>query len=261
MRRIVLAGAMSLAFVGGAMLPSQATAQGFQGTMSFTTRDDNGRSVQITEVRRGSKSAMLVNNNAEAGMAGVGGIIVDTTAGTMMVLNTSDKSYMVMPLGPMQKMAEGMAESMKDMPNSSADDAKGPKGTLTATGRSETVAGIKCQVYTFDGTQNGKHVTGDACLAKGAGLMAGGDAGTVMPGPMGARQRASMKSRLAEMGPIGSILAQGYGIMKATTNEDGKFTGSMEVTAYQPGVAPESAFQPPAGFTKKEMPGMMGKPE
>jgi hypothetical protein len=161
----------------------------------------------------------------------------------------------------MQKMMSGMAESMKDMPESSAAEEKGPKGTLKATGRSETVAGVKCQDYTFDGTQEGKHMTGEACLAKGAGLMVGGDVGGMLPGPMGVRQRAAMHKRLIEMGPIGELLAQGYGIMKATTNEDGKFAGSMEVTAYQPGVAPESAFEPPAGFTKKEMPGMMGKPD
>jgi hypothetical protein len=256
MRRIVLAGAVSLAFVGGAMPPSQAPAQGFQGTMTMTMHDKNGSTAQITQVRRGSKSAMLMNDKGSAG-----GVIVDTAAGTMTVLNASEKSYMVIPLGPMQKMMSGMAESMKDMPESSAAEEKGPKGTLKATGRSETVAGVKCQDYTFDGTQEGKHMTGEACLAKGAGLMVGGDVGGMLPGPMGVRQRAAMHKRLIEMGPIGELLAQGYGIMKATTNEDGKFAGSMEVTAYQPGVAPESAFEPPAGFTKKEMPGMMGKPD
>ncbi|MGH7623739.1 MAG: DUF4412 domain-containing protein [Gemmatimonadaceae bacterium] len=225
--------------------------------MSFTVHDKDGNASQITQVRRGSKSAMLMDSKGSQ----TGGIIVDTTAGTMTMVNTAEKSYTVIPLGPMQQMMSGMAESMKNMTKSTPDDDTKPKGTLTATGQSETVAGVKCQVYTFEGTENGKHVTGEACLAKGAGLMAGADAGGMLPGQMGARQRASMQKRLTEMGPIGTLLAQGYGIMKATTNEDGKFNGSMEVTAYQPGVAPESAFQPPAGYTKKDMPGMMGKPE
>lgn len=256
MRRIVLAGAVSLAFVGGATSPSQALAQGFQGTMSFSLRDKDGNTTQITQVRQGSKSAMQINSKGAA----TGGIIIDTTAGTMTMVNTAQKSYMVIPLGPMQQMMSGMAESMKDSPESTTEDKNKPKGSLTATGRSETVAGVRCEDYTFEGTEDGKRVTGEACLAKGAGLMAGANAAGMMPGQMGARQRATMQKHLAEMGPIGTLLAQGYGIMKATTNEDGKFNGSMEVTTYQPGVAPRSAFEPPAGFTKKEMPGMMGKP-
>ena len=44
----------------------------------------------------------------------------------------------------------------------------------TKTGKTETVLGIPCEYWHFDGTDaNGAQHVGDACLAKGAGLMVG----------------------------------------------------------------------------------------
>jgi hypothetical protein len=182
----------------------------------------------------------------------------------MTVIDNDKKTYTVINLAAMQQMVQGMAGMAKGMQgmlhhgaDSSADHT--PKGTVTPTGRSEVVAGITCQVFAYDGTNDGKHQTGEVCLAKGVGLMAGGGMGA-FPGMMGQQARQSMQQRLTAWGPMGAMLSQGYGILKATSNEDGKPKGSMEVTALQRGAPPDAAFAPPAGYTEKKMDGMMGGP-
>jgi hypothetical protein len=73
------------------------------------------------------------------------------------------------------------------------------------------------------------------------------------------QQRQSMQQRLTEWGPIGTLISQGYGILKASSQEDGKQKTTIEVTAIQRGAPPDAMFAPPAGYTEKQMP-MMGRP-
>lgn len=253
MRRAVLAGAISLGLAGSALRPETAAAQRFQGMMRFTVHDENGRTTEITELAKAGKTSFMA---AESGKP-TGGMIVDSTAGTMMYVDGENKTYTVINLA----MLQGMASMMKGMPRAggmNADSSSDIKGTITPTGRSEVVAGVKCQVYTYDATNNGRHGTGEVCLAKGVGLMAGGDPLSALPGVMGMQQRQMFQQRLRQWGPFGTLLAQGYGILKATNYENGKLQGSMEVTAFQPGAPPDAAFQPPAGYAEKSAGDMMG---
>lgn len=257
MRRAVLAGAISgLAWIG---LPMLAGAQAFQGMLKFTVKDENGRTTEITQYAKPGKSSFMA---AEVGKPG-GGMIVDSAAGTMTVLDNEKKTYTVINMAAMQQMMQGMAGMAKGMQgmlhHGDTTANEGPKGTVTPTGRSEVIAGVTCQDYAYDGTNDGKHVTGEVCLAKGVGLMTGGGMGA-FPGMMGQQQRQSMQQRLTQWGPVGTMLSQGYGILKATSNEEGKPKSSMEVTALQRGAPPDAAFAPPAGYTEKPMEGMMGRP-
>jgi hypothetical protein len=221
----------------------------------FTVHDESGRTTEITQLTKPGRTAFLA---AETGKPG-GGMIVDSTAGTMTIINGEEKTYTVINLAMMQQMA-GMAKGMQGMmrrgPDSTARD-EGPKGTITPTGRSAVVAGITCQIYAYEGTHDGKHATGEVCLAKGVGLMASGGMGG-LPGMFGMQQRQSMQQRLQAWGPLGALLAQGYGLLKATNYENGKLQGSLEVTALQRGAPPDASFQPPAGYTEKSMGDMMG---
>lgn len=254
MRRAVLARAVSLGLAcGGVAAP--AAAQAFQGTIKFTIHGEDGRTTEITQLTRPGKTAFLA---AESGKPG-GGMIVDSTAGTMTVLDGTAKTYMVISLAMMQQMA-GMARGMSGMTHRGTDSTGQTdriKGTLTPTGRSEVVAGVTCQVYTYDGMNEGRHATGEVCLARGAGLMASGPMNN-LPGMFGMQARQSMQQRLQDWGPLGALIAQGYGLLKATNYEDGKLQGSLEVTAFQRGAPPAAAFQPPAGYTEKSMGDMMG---
>lgn len=263
MRRLTLFAAGATAAVAiGTAVPRTAVAQRFQGTMRFTVHSSDGKTTEITQLARPGKASFLVNDGGK-----LGGMIVDSTAGTMTVVSSESKSYMVMSLAMIQQMASRMADAMKNMPNASgnpsddADEKGGPKGKLTATGRSEVVAGIRCQVYAYDGMENGKHQTGEVCLAKGAGMMAAGaNPMDLMPGMHGRARSDLVRRQFAHMGDLGTLLAQGYGILKGSGSEDGKFQGSVEVTSYDPSLPSEAAFEPPAGYSKKEMRGMPGGP-
>lgn len=256
MRRAVLVSAVTLGLAWGGLGPSAAAAQRFQGTIRFTVHDENGRTMEITQYAKPGKSSFMA---VEAGKPG-GGMIVDSTAGTFTMIDGEHRTYTVINLMAMQQMMQGMAGMARGMQGTrrgSADADGAPKGTITATGRSEVVAGVTCQVYAYDGTNDGKHDTGEVCLAKGAGLMAGGDVMGQMPGMMG-MQRQTMQQRIQAWGPLGTMLAQGYGILKGTNYENGKLKGTLEVTAFQRGAPPDAAFHAPPGFTEKSVGDMMG---
>lgn len=255
MRRAVLAGAVSLGLVWSGLQPRVAAAQATQGMIRFTVHETDGHTTEVTQLSRPGKTSFMATQTGKPG----GGMIVDSSAGTMTVINGEEKTYMVINLAMMQQMMQGMAGMARGMTHRGGDstvESEARKGTITPTGRSEVVAGVTCQVYAYDGTDQGKHETGEVCLARGAGLMVSGSMN--MPGIFGMQQRQSMQQRLQAWGPLGTMIAQGYGLLKATNYEDGKLKGTLEVTALQRGPAPESAFQPPAGFTEKSMGDMMG---
>lgn len=257
MRRGVLVGAVALGLAGSGFAARPAAAQGFQGMIRFTVHNADGKTTEITQLSKPGKSSFMVVEQGKA----AGGMIVDSAAGTMTFVNGDEKSYTVINLAMMQGMMRRLTQNMpRGEHGAPADDSdeNQAKGKITATGRTEVVAGIRCQVFAYDGTDEGKHETGEVCLAKGAGMMVGGEMPQVMPGMMGSRMRESMQQRLAAWGPLGRMLAQGYGIMKGTEFENGKPNGSMEVTAFKPGAPPEAAFQPPAGYAQKSMSDMMG---
>ena len=255
MRRAVLAGAVSLGLAWSGLQPRMATAQATQGMIRFIVHEEDGHTTEVTQLSRPGKTSFMA---AQSGKPG-GGMIVDSTAGTMTVINGEEKAYTVINMAMMQQMMQGMAGMARGMAHRGGDStaqAEARKGTITPTGRSEVVAGVTCQVFAYEGTNEGKRQTGEVCLARGAGLMVAGSMN--LPGMFGMQQRQSMQQRLQEWGPLGTMLAQGYGLLKATNYEDGKLKGTLEVTALQRGPAPESAFQPPAGFTEKSMGDMMG---
>lgn len=250
MRGVVLACTVTL---GLAWSASTAAAQAFQGKLSFTVHDDNGKTTEITQYTKPGKSALLAHETGKTG----GGMIVDSVAGTMTMLDGDKKTYTVINMAAMRQMMQGFAGMAKGLANmghhGDSSESHGPKGTITPTGRTEVVAGVTCAVYAYDGTDDGHHRTGEVCLAKGVGLMSGGTFPGMDMGGMGMQQRQSMQQRLTAWGPMGALLSQGYGILKATSNEDGKPKGSMEVTEIQRGAPPDAMFAPPAGYTEKKM--------
>lgn len=257
MRRAMLACTVALGLGWSART---AQAQVFQGMLSFTVHEESGKTTEITQYTKTGKSSFLAHETGKP----ANGFIVDSVAGTMTMVDGEKKTYTVVNMAAMRQMMQGMAGMMKGIQNMrhGADTAEhhGPKGTVTPTGRTEVVAGVTCAVYAYDGTEDGHHRTGEACLAKGVGLMAGGSfPGMGMMGGMGDMQRQSMQQRLTEWGPIGTLISQGYGILKATSVEDGKQKSTIEVTAIQRGAPSEAMFAPPAGYTEKQMP-MMGRP-
>jgi hypothetical protein len=256
MRRAAIAG---LCAIGMALGPvRQASAQAIAGTAHYTIHDENGKTNMMTIATKPGHYA--VQFTGEDGKAGE--LIVDSAAGTTTFVSSEDKSYFVITKEMMQGMAgmmSGMAGMMKRRgADSGTADSNEPQATITPGGTS-VVAGISCQVFHYVGNDD-KHTSGDVCLAKGAGmgLLNMNPFGGMMGG-MGMRQqeRRGLQDRLRRMGQVGQMLQQGYGILKATSFEDGKPKGSIEVTAMDRGTPPAAAFAPPPGYTEKNMGDMM----
>ncbi len=254
MRRAAIAGLCAIGMTLGAV--RQASAQAFAGTAHYTIHDENGKTNNMTiATKPGHYAVQFTGENGKAGQ-----LIVDSAAGTTTFVSSEDKSYFVITKEMMQGMAgmmSGMASMMKRHgADSSAGDANEPKPTITPAG-SSVVAGISCQMFHYVGNDD-KHTSGDVCLAKGVGmgLLNMNPFGGMMGG-MRQQERRGIQDRLGRMGLVGQMLQQGYGILKATSFEDGKPKGSIEVTAVERGMPPAAAFAPPPGYTEKNMGDMM----
>lgn len=254
MRRAVIAGLLTTCTALGAA--RLGAAQAFTGTVHYTMQGEDGKTTMMTQASKPGHYAIQFTNEGK-----VAEFIVDSTAGTTTVVNTEDKSYFVITKEMMQGMA-GMMSGMASMLRRHADSSRtsaDAKAVITPAG-SSLVAGIPCQLFHYDAMNDNKHVTGDVCLAKGVGmgLFNMNPMGGMMGGGMGTQQRQGMlQDRLHQMGQVGVMLSQGYGILKATSIEDGKPKGSIEVTAIDRGTPPDAAFAPPPGYTEKNMGDMM----
>lgn len=257
MQRAVRTGVLAAGVVLCAIRP--ATAQGFAGVVHYTIHDENGKAMSMVQASKPGHYSMQFTNDDKTG-----GIIVDSVAGTTTIVDGEHKTYMVITKEMMQQM-QGMMQGVAGMlhrhgaDTSKASPSDVPKVSINRTG-SAVVAGIPCEVYTYDGINDGKHVNGTVCLAKGVGALFGGNPmGGMMGGMGGGMQRQpGFQDRLRAMGPLGDMLAQGYGILKLANNEDGKPKGSVEVTAIERGAPPDAVFAPPAGYTQKSMGDMGG---
>jgi hypothetical protein len=251
MQRNVLVGVVTVGLTLGGLVPAVASAQAFEGVIHYTIRDDQGKVTEIVQAsKRGKLRIGTVENGQESGM------IIDSMAGTVTMVDGKQKTYMVINrqlMEQMRGMANGMMRGARGQAGTADDDRS--TGKVTRTGRTEVVAGIRCDVWSYDGIDDGKHVTGEACLAKGVGMMSPGSLGF---GMLGGMQREAMQERYRHWGDIGNLLAQGYGILKATSTRDGKPSGSIEVTAIQRGAPGDAQFQPPAGYKQQSM--MGGRP-
>lgn len=257
MRRAVKAVVVTTGLALGAV--GLAAAQAFSGTVHFTIHNENGKINTMTQASKPGHYAMqFTGDDGKTGQ-----LIVDSAAGTTTFVSSEDKSYYVITKEMMQGMASmmsGMAGMMRrhGMDSSKADAE--PQPTITPAGTS-VVAGIPCQLFHYAGNDD-KHTTGDVCLAKGVGLgLANMNPFGGMMGGMGMRQqqeRSGLQERLRRMGQVGQMLTQGYGVLKATSNENGQPKGSIEVTGVERGTPPDAAFAPPPGYKEKTMGDMMG---
>jgi Domain of unknown function (DUF4412) len=248
MQRSVLAGVVTIGFAMGGVVPTVASAQAFEGVIHYTIHDDEGKTTEIVQASRHGKMRFgAIENGQESGM------IVDSTAGTVTFVDGKNKSYMVINrqmMDQMRGMTRGMTHNMRRQAQSDDDRAS---GKVTRTGRTEVVAGVRCEVWAYDGMDDGHHETGEACLAKGVGMLAMGGMGLDMLGGQDARQ--AMQERYKNWGEVGNLLAQGYGILRAKSFRDGKPNGSIEVTSIERGAPSDAQFQPPAGYKQQSMMG------
>ena len=212
----MLAAAVALV-AAAARLP----AQGFEGVMQFVTYENHSETPDtMTQITKGSKIRF-------EGMGRGGGAMIFDGA-NRIILMPEQKAYMDFPTDFGER--EVAAAASKHM------------GSAVKTGKTETIAGIRCEDWHFKGTKpDGTPEEGDACIAKNAGLMI-----NRLSGGMAGQYIAAAGPELAE------AIRNGAGLMKVTTN--GKL--SFEAVKAQASSVPDAMFVPPADYKKMDMSGM-----
>ncbi len=204
---------------------SRLAAQGFEGIIQFATYEDHpDHPDTMTQITKGSKIRF-------EGLGKFGGaMIMDGT--NRVVLMPDKKQYMILP------------------PNLGAhevgEEAKKHMGSAERTGKTETIAGIKCEDWHYKGTRSdGKPEEGEACVAEGAGLMINRLSGGMAGEYFNAGGQA-----------FADAMKRGAGIMKVT--ENGKL--QFEAVRAQRTSVPDAMFVAPPDYTPLSMPKGMGRP-
>ena len=238
--------ACTLALTALAMAPAPAAAQtGFEGVITFReyNKSDGTHSTMI-QTTKGNKVRLDGMNGSK------GSMILDGNTQTMIMVEPDEKKYMTVTKADMDQMAAMMATRGKN-----PRDPKNREYTvdLKNTGRTETVAGTKCEIWHGSSTDaEGQKHEGEACVAKGVGFEAYNIA---LNNPMANRMRgASMQNAIEQ---YKKVLSGGKGVLKMTDLDNGKSIVEMEAVKIEPKSVSDDAFKPPAEYTGQNMGQMM----
>jgi hypothetical protein len=229
MRNTMLLAA--LATTTALLLPVKAAAQ-FEGVITIAIHDKQDGEMTMVQWTTANKFRMDMNQvSKKADGPGNATMILNHDAKTVTMVMRDQRMYMTSPMTAAKPRAAAKNGKEADVP-----------GKLTRTGRTETVAGVSCDVYHSVTTERGKQQEGDICFGKGVGFMPAVMSGN---GPMG----EGIGALYAKIGaPLGA------GIMKVTSYEKGKPHVDMEVTKVEKRTLSASDFLPPAGYKPFQMP-------
>ncbi len=209
-------------------LAAPLRAQAFEGTLTFLVHGVDGDKT-ITEWVKPPQTRYDFAPASGSGPSGT--MIINTATKTRTVIMPGRRMYMSAPFDPAAHKA-GTGEK---------SDVK-----WTRTGKTETVAGVKCEVIHGAGTENGKPKEADICVARGIGFGGGSTGG----GPF--------SEALTEYANLN--LGADEGIVKMTSIEGGHPQVALELTKVDRHTLAVTDFQPPPGFTKYERPAGAAKP-
>ena len=208
------------------ILPSAVQAADFEGTVHMKITS-NKKVVDLDYQVKGG----LIRTVIPTGKGDSISSILDTNAGTVTILIPAQKMYMVRPLP--------IAKTPLNHPNLAGGDRP-----VVSDGETKTILGYKCTKFTApsaEGINVQAWVTTD--LGSFAGFGGGG-----MGGRGGAAQEWAK-----------GLQGQGFfPLLVISQDSAGNEKSRMEVTAVDKTALPDSTFQPPAGYTKFDMGGMMG---
>ena len=228
-----------------AWLPTRTAAAqtGFNGVITFTNYERDGKSSTFVQSSKGHKVRL-------DGMAGEqGAMIVDGDAKVVMMVEPEKKQYITMTDADM-KLAQAMMGPMMDKAKAANQHADPGKYSFSNTGRSETVAGVPCQVWRGVYTGEGKKEEGEACVASGVGFAL---AELTFANPMVQKGGAGYD----QFEQYRQLVGGNKGILKVTKIVDGKPVPEMVATKIERTVVSDDAFKPPAGYTEVRMGDMM----
>ena len=228
-----------------AWLPVRTAAAqtGFNGVITFTNYARNGQPSTFVQTTKGRKVRL-------DGMAGEQGtMIVDGDTKVMMMVQPDKKQYITMTDEDM-KQAQAMMAPMMEKAKGMNQHADAGKYSFSNTGRTETVAGVPCQVWHGVYTGQSKKEEGEACVASGVGFAL---AELTFANPMAQKGGAGYE----QFEQYRQVVGGNKGILKVTKIENGKPVPEMVATKIERKVVSDDAFEPPAGYTEVKMGDMM----
>ncbi|MEO8635978.1 MAG: DUF4412 domain-containing protein [Gemmatimonadales bacterium] len=203
-------------------------AQGFEGVVTWQMSEGQ---MAMTQMYKGSQVRMEMNQGGHEGV-----MLLDNSMSTMTMLMPQQKMYMTMNT----KSMPGMAHT---------DDGTPPK--LTATGKTETIAGRTCEVYRY-AEEAGKPETMEMCVAKGMGFFMMGQSPMGGGGPMGNLSMVAGNPEYAK------LYKGGFFPLRISRLDGNSAKVMMLAKSVEAKTLDASLFTIPAGFTEMKMGG--GRP-
>jgi hypothetical protein len=209
---------------------------GFEGVIQFKSHFEDEGERTMVQMSKGSKIRFEQHGGESDGETSVA--IFDLTSRSMLVLLPTQHAYMSMDLRAQAKAAK------KD---TAAHPTDRNAVKFNRTGRTETVAGVPCEIYHATGTEDGEPMEGDACLAKGVGFAMFEVASAL---------KDDEQSQDPVMGMFEEFVRQDLHVIKMTELKGGKPTVTLEAIKIERKPLDPSLFAPPAGFTEMKTPTM-----
>lgn len=238
-----------VASVSVALSGARVEAQvGFEGVATFVTRDkQNHKADTIQQISKGR--SMRMDGLNRSGKKG-GGMIIDGEKKRFIVIDDAGKTAMIMSQDDQEKMRAMSAGITKNMPKTRPPATTMPERgmDITKTGRTETVAGVRCDVYHGVSTGKADKSEGDICVADGVGF---GMFSALASNPMFPQSRSKLFDQFRK------ILGDGKGVIKATTIEGGSSYVALELIKLEKKKVVDSEFEPPVGYQVRSMGDMM----
>lgn len=187
--------------------------------------------------------ARVETNLAQGGTA-TAIVLMDLSAGSQTMLMPQAKTYMTLDLN--DEKFKGMAERMNK-------DAADQPMKITATGKTETIAGHTCEYWVMN---NGQQQT-EMCFAKGLGFFGGaGGPGGVLSQlknlPFGDQAKATLDANPE----FARFAASGAFPLKISQVENGQTKPILEVTSVERRPLDDALFNVPADYKKMNLPGL-----
>jgi hypothetical protein len=220
------------------VVPAGLSAQGFEGTVTYAMNPASGKPGQLVYYVKGTRIRADITG-ATGGPPGGMYLLMDAASGTMMSVMPAQRMYMTMDL-------KAMGEQMQRHGGREKHAAK--VGKITKTGKTETIAGHKCEHYLM-----GEKQDSDVCAAKGLGMFMGGKAA----GGVG-RGRGMFGGALpAGYEQYKEFVKDGFLPLKVSAIRNGKEEVAMEATRVERKRLDASLFAVPTGYQEMDMGRMM----
>jgi hypothetical protein len=235
----LVAGLGCLAYTMPVTLAAQNT---FEGVIAFKMVGEDGKTDTMTQTTKGNTLKL------EGMGKGNGAVVFDAAKHRMLMIQPEEKQYIVTTEEDMQQMNMMTQAAMQKYSKKGAkseDDEDNVKIDFGPTGKMETVAGVKCEVWRGSSVRDGEKREGEACIAKGVGFAAF----NVMENPM----LAPRGKGAAFFEQYRKLVGPNKGIVKMVEFKDGKPEGSLEAIKIEPMPLTQAAFEPPSGYKEINM--------